>query len=340
MIIKDAIQNLKNKTSLSSEQIQNVFDEIFKQKVTEEEVRDFLISLYQKGETANEIYGAAKYLRDQGISIQSRHQDLIDCCGTGGDQKNTFNFSTTVSFVLAGAGCHVAKHGNRSVSSNSGSADIFQELGIPIDLNPEEALSCLDQVGITFLFAPTFYPLMKVVGPIRKSIPHRTIFNLLGPLLNPAGANHQLLGVYDPKYVDVIAEVLLKLGAKRAVVVSSLDGMDEFSLTANAKVALIKEGKIETFEFDPRESGYPYCQLDELKGESPKENAMRLKQVLKGHSQALDHMVHINAAWGLVAAEKADSFMDGLLLAQQSISSGKAYQKMEEMKAFIEKARS
>ena len=274
--------------------------------------------------------GAVQFLKERGQSIQCQTQ-VVDCCGTGGTQKSTFNFSTAVSFVLAGGGAHVAKHGNKAATSPSGSADVLKELGVNILADPQIMISAIDEIGVGFLFAPSFYPLMGKVAPLRKQIGQKTIFNILGPLLNPASAKHQLMGVFDVKYVRLVAEVLKELGSKRVIVVHSEDGLDEFSLTANNHVAFLNDGEISEFIWDPRESGYEYCAAQDLQGGEPKANALRLKQVLKGHSKPLDHMVHLNAAWGFVAAGLAESFMDGLILAQQSISSGSAYQCLEKL---------
>jgi anthranilate phosphoribosyltransferase len=331
MDINKSIEHINEGNDLTADEITSVFAEIFTEKCSEQEIADFLVALYKKGESKDEILGAVRYLRSQGTRASCQSTDMIDCCGTGGDQKNTFNISTTVAFVLAGGGCHVAKHGNRAVSSNSGSADILSALGINILASKEVMADCIDEIGIGFLFAPQFYPLMKVVGPIRKKLGHRSIFNILGPLLNPAGAKKQLIGVFDGKLTRLFTEVLQELGSEKAVIVHSEDGLDEFSLTSNNQVSQLKEGAIQDFIFDPTESGYPYCELSDLSGDTPEKNAERLRQCLKGHSLPLDHTVHINAAWGFVAAGKADSFMDGLLLAQESISSGRAYQKLEEL---------
>lgn len=337
MNLSRAISRLKNKENLAPHDIEEVFDEIFTSKASDKDIRAFLVALYEKGESYGEILGAVRYLRSVGESIRCHTQDLVDCCGTGGDKKNTFNISTATAFVLAGAGCHVAKHGNVAISSRSGSADILRALGVNIQAPQEVMRACIDEIGIGFLFAPNYYPLLKRVGPVRKSIPHRTIFNLLGPLLNPAHANRQLIGVFDGKYTHTIAKVLKELGSKSVVVVHAQNGMDEFSLTSNNTVSQLKDGSITDFVFDPRQSGYAYCRDEDLLGGTAEENAARLKKCLKGHSEPLDHTVHINAAWGLIAAGRAEGFMDALIQAQESISSGGAYEKLQ---ALIEKTAS
>lgn len=330
MILTSAIKKLQASASLSIQETEDVFSSIFHHEVSDNQIREFLVHLYQKGETYDEIMGAVRFLRSNGVSLDGG-EDLLDCCGTGGDQKGTLNISTAVAFVLAGGGIKVAKHGNRAVSSLSGSADVLKEFGVNITMSEKTTLACLKNTGITFLWAPQYYPILKKVGEIRKSIPHRTIFNLLGPLLNPMKATRQLLGVFDKNFVPILARVLKDNASTAAIVVSSEDGLDEFSLTAKAYVASLQKGIIKEFIFDPwKESGYPHATILDLKGGTPSENALRIRRSLKGHSEPVDHVIHINAAWGFIVAGKAESFMDGLILAQDSISSGKAYRKLEE----------
>ena len=330
-LLDEKIRKIKNGIELGVDEIEAVFGDIFFNDHDDVLIHDFLVALFQKGESLDEIFGAAKFLKKNGRSVECRSVDLLDCCGTGGDGKGTFNISTAVAFVLAGGGVKVAKHGNRAVSSKSGSADVLEKLGIRINLTAEQSADCVDETGIGFFFAPTHYPFLRKVAPIRQGIPHRTIFNLLGPLINPAGATRQLLGVADPRFVPIHCEVLRRLGSSSAVVVSSEDGLDEFTLTAKSRLARLHNGKITEAIFDPwKETGYPPCDLSALAGGTAEENALRLKKCLKGHSQPLDHVVHINAAWGFVVAGLAGSFMDGLILAQESISSGKAYGKLSQ----------
>ena len=328
------LQIVSQGKDLSEDQAFDALTAFLNDEISKEVFRNYLVALFKKGEVTAELVGTARALLQAGATLDSKWPDLVDTAGTGGDQKGTFNFSTATAFVLAGAGCHVAKHGNRAVTSKSGSADILQALGLKLDLNLEQVKTCLDEIGMAFLFAPQFYPIFAKVGPIRKSLEHRSIFNFMGPLLNPARAPYQLLGVYDRKFVRPMAEAALDLGSKSTVVVNSLDGMDEFSLTSKAHVCHVKDGSIKEFEFDPRESGYSFCDITDLKGGTPEENAERMKLTLKGHSMPLDHVVHVNAAWALVACEKAETFMDGLLMAQQSVSSGAAYHKLEELVEF------
>lgn len=329
MSIVQAINHIKKGQSLTASEMEIVFGDLFSDPIDVNEAKSLLVELHRKGESEEEILGAARFLLAKAIPLSTQTTDLIDCCGTGGDQKNSFNISTAVAFVLAGAGCNVAKHGNRAMSSSCGSADILKALNVNVDASPETVVRCIEKISIGFLFAPLYQPLLKKMAPIRQTIPHRTIFNILGPLINPLKVKKQLIGVFDVDAVEKLANVLKKLGTDSAVIVSSHDGFDEFSLTGINHVAQLKEGHVHCFDFDPRESGYPFCSVNNLRGGTSNENAERLKKTLKGHSEPLDHMVHINAAWALVVAGKAEKLLDGLLLAQDSISSGRAYEKLE-----------
>lgn len=333
-MISSFIQKIRGGDSLSAEEIGTAFSAIFNGEVSDADAREFLIALHDKGETAQELVGAARFLRSAQVPVRA-FPEAFDCCGTGGDQKGTFNVSTAVAFILAGGGVRVAKHGNRAVSSLSGSADVLGALGVKTDLSPAEAVRCFESCGIVFLFAPLYYPGLAKVAALRKSIPHRTIFNLLGPLINPMGAQNQLLGVFDRKFVPVMAQAFLELGGRSAVVVSSDDGLDEFSLSSKATLCRVSNGTVTAQSFNPwQETGYKTCTMADLRGTTPEANALRLRRVLKGHAEPLDHVVHVNAAWGFVVAGKAATFMDGLLLAQESVSSGKAYQKLEALTAY------
>jgi len=336
--LTDVISKIEQGISLSADESFAAFKSLFEDNIGEETIRCFLASLHKKGETAQEVIGAVKYLRSQAVSVTAKSRDLVDCCGTGGDHKNTFNISTAVSFVLAGAGCTVAKHGNRAITSASGSADVLLALGVSLDLSPKQLGRCLDEVGVAFLFAPNHYPLLKSVASIRKSLPHRTIFNLLGPLLNPAGAKKQLIGLYDKTWCRPICEVLKALGSESVITVNSDDGSDEFTLMGPNHYAQLSGQGIVDGLFDPRATGYPSCCSEDLAGGTPEENAQRLRLVLKGHSLALDHTVHLNAAWGLIAAQKVTNVLDGFLMAQDAISSGRAYQKLEALVEFTRSA--
>lgn len=331
MDLSTDIAQLQQKQDLPPQQMTAALRTIFSPNCADSSIRTFLVALHDKGETADEIFSAASFLREQSIRIEPTRPYLVDCCGTGGDQKNTFNISTAVAFVLAGAGCNVAKHGNRAVSSHCGSADVLEALGVQVRLSPDSCRKCIDEIGIGFLFAPDFHPILARVATVRKSIPHRTIFNLLGPLLNPAEVRRQLVGVYEARLAPVLTRVLEKLGSESAIVVAAENGMDEVSLTCNTNVSRLYDGCMTSEIFDPRSSGYTLCTESDLAGGNPQESATRLIQVLKGHSLPLDHAVHLNAAFGLMAAGKVTNFMDGLLTAQESIASGRAYQKLRDL---------
>jgi len=284
-----------------------------------------------KGETAEEIAGCARAMRAQTTKVVTSQDPLMDTCGTGGDGLSTFNVSTVVAFVIAGAGVAVAKHGNRSVSSRCGSADVLETLGVRIDLGPEEIGRCLDEIGIGFLFAPRLHPAMKYALTPRREVGIRTIFNLLGPLTNPASASIQLLGVYDPRLTETIAEVLSLLGTHRALVVHGADGLDELSTTGVNKVTQLHNGQITTYHLDPQQLGLPSAELAQLRGGLPEENARIVRALLQGEKGAKRHIVLLNAAAGLLAAEMVNDFKEGLGLAAESIDSGRAIDKLEQL---------
>jgi anthranilate phosphoribosyltransferase len=255
----------------------------------------------------------------------------MDTCGTGGDGLSTFNISTVVAFVIAGAGVAVAKHGNRSVSSRCGSADVLEALGARIELGPEEIGKCLDEIGIGFLFAPRLHPAMKHALSPRREVGIRTIFNLLGPLANPASASIQLLGVYAPELTETLAQVLSLLGTRCALVVHGADGLDELSTTGVNRVTQLRNGKIATYYLDPCQLGLPSAELAQLRGGLPEENAKIVRDLLQGEKGAKRDIVLLNAAAGLFAAEKAADFQEGLSLAAESIDSGRALNKLEQL---------
>ena len=305
--------------------------EIMLGEATPSQISAFLTALRMKGETAEEIAGCARAMRAHATKVVTRQNPLIDTCGTGGDGVSTFNVSTVVAFVIAGAGVAVAKHGNRSVSSRCGSADVLETLGVRIELGPEEIGTCLDEIGIGFLFAPRLHPAMKYALTPRREIGIRTIFNVLGPLTNPASASIQLLGVYDPRLTETIAQVLSLLGTHRALVVHGADGLDELSTTGVNKVAQLHNGEITTYYLDPKELGLPSAKLAQLKGGLPEENARIMRALLQGEKGAKRDIVLLNAVAGLLVAEKAADFKEGLSLAAESIDSGRALNKLEQL---------
>ena len=330
-MIGEIIKQLKEGKSLNQKEAENIFSLMIHGKMHPQDVEAFLCALRDKGEVLDEVVGAVRVLKAKATSIHLRNPDAIDVCGTGGDQKGTFNISSAVAFVVAGAGVCVAKHGNRAVSSQSGSADILKALGVKLDLSSDAAARCIDEVGIGFLFAPQFHPVLRELAPIRKKIGTKTIFNLLGPLLNPASVKKQVVGVYSKNLLPLMVSVLKNLGSQSVGAVWGHDGLDELTLTGPSSLCFLHKGNIFEEIFDPKTVGYSYCKLSDLGGGTPDENAKRLKQVLKGHSMPLDHCVHLNAALALRVAGKASDMKEGLLLAQASISSGKAYQKLEEL---------
>ena len=311
------------------------FDDIFENRLSKEEVRAYLIELYERGETAEEIASAASAMRDHMVPLQlepKMAERLIDNCGTGGDKSNSFNISTTVSILLAACGCFVAKHGNRSITSNSGSADMLEALGVNLMLTLPKQVKMLEKTGFTFMFAINHHPAMKYIMPIRKSIDHRTIFNILGPLANPAGVKKQLIGVFDKKYVPIIAEALTKLHTKRAMVVSSADGMDEISISDVTYVAFVDRGNIHEFILDPREYGFDFYPKEDILGGDAIQNAEITKGILSGNiGGAKKDIVLLNTAAALLVEGWVNSTEEGIEMARDAINNGKALEKLEEI---------
>ncbi len=311
------------------------FDDIFENRLPAEEVRAYLIELYERGETAAEIAAAASAMRDHLIPLPVHYdlkEKLIDNCGTGGDKSNSFNISTTVSILLAACGCYVAKHGNRSITSKSGSADMLEALGINLSISMENSAKMLEDAGFCFMFAQNHHPAMKYIMPIRKTIPHRTIFNILGPLSNPATVSKQLIGVFDKSYINKIATALELLEAKKAIVVSSKDGMDEISISDISYATSLTNGKIEDYEIDPQSYGLKLAPKEEIIGGDAIENAQTTKRILNNESSGakLD-IVLINAAAALVVDGRARDIQEGIEIARDAIKSLKAKTKLEEL---------
>lgn len=311
------------------------FDDIFENRLPQEEVREYLLELYERGETAAEIAGAASAMRDHLIPLPI-HEDLrdkaIDIVGTGGDKSYSFNISSTVSILLAASGCYVAKHGNRSVTSKSGSADMLEALGINLNLSLENSAKMLEETGFAFMFAANHHPAMKYITPIRKTIPHRTIMNILGPLCNPAGVKKQVIGVFDKNYINRIATALDMLDTKSAMILSSNDGMDEISVSDITYATLLKNGKIEDIEINPEDYGIALSSKEDIVGAGPEFNARLTRDILsrKIVGAKLD-IVLLNAASALIVDEKARDFQDGIAIAKETIISGKAQQKLEQI---------
>ncbi len=330
-MIKQAISNLADKRHLTEGEAEAAMTQIMAGEATPAQIGAFLIGLRLNGETVPEIVGCARAMRASALKVVCRRTDLVDTCGTGGDGSGTFNISTTVALVAAGAGLGVAKHGNRSVSSRCGSADLLEGLGVSLDLGPEEIARCIDTVGIGFLFAQRLHPAMKNAGGPRRELGTRTIFNLLGPLTNPASAEVQLIGVYSPDLTEPLAQVLRTLGTKQALVVHGHGGLDELSTTGVNRVTRLKDGEITTFQLDPAEFGLPLSQPEELKGGSAEENVKITRELLEGKKGPRRTIVLLNAAAILVTAGAASDYRSGMALAADVIDKGKARDKLGEL---------
>jgi len=327
-VIREAIDTLVSGQSLTMEQAAGVMDEIMSGEATPAQFGAFVTALRLKGETVEEIAGMAQVMRERAVPVAASGP-VVDTCGTGGDGSQTFNISTTVAFVVAGAGLKVAKHGNRGMSSGCGSADVLEQLGVKIDLGAREVENCLDQVGIGFMFAPIFHPAMKYASAPRREIGIRTVFNILGPLTNPAGANAQMLGVADSSLTLKMAEVLKLLGCQHALVVHGEDGLDEITLGGRTTVCELNKGVIKGYSINPEDFGFPRASVESLKGGSPQHNADTLLRVLKGEKGPRRDIVLLNAAAALVAGDKAQTMEDGIALARETIDSGRALEKLE-----------
>tara|TARA_B100001250_G_scaffold162964_1_gene140133 strand:- start:9440 stop:10447 length:1008 start_codon:yes stop_codon:yes gene_type:complete len=318
-MIQEAIQTLVGGDDLDTNTIARVMDDIMSGKITDAQIGAFLIALRVKGETIEEIAGCARVMRNKATSIRPKRRDLVDTCGTGGDGSGTFNISTTVAFVVAGAGLGVAKHGNRAMSSNCGSADVLAELGFNLECSPEKVAKSIDEVGIGFLFAPALHGAMKhAIGP-RREIGTRTVFNVLGPLTNPAGASCQLIGVYAPELTEKLAGVLDQLGAERAIIVHGVDGLDEITLTGSSRLSQLTNGKIETTEIHPSQFGIELSDSNALKGGDAVTNAKILCEILDGSLGPKRDIVLLNAAAALVAGGVSSSIGEGIERAREAI---------------------
>ncbi len=331
-MIKEAIAKIKKKENLSDKEMTEVFTEIMTGRAGTDLIAEFLISLKEKGETVQEITGAARVMREFSEKINIKNKKVIDTCGTGGDASGTFNISTVSAFVAAGAGCRVAKHGNRSVSSRCGSADLLEALGVNINSSKEKVARCIDEIGIGFLFAPLMHSSMKYAMPARQKIKTRSIFNILGPLTNPADAKLQIMGVYDSDLVEIIAEVLQKLGAERAMVVHGTDGLDEITITSNNKISEIKDGTIETYTLKPEFFALGTAKKNDLKGGSPEENKKIAEAILKGEKGPKRNVVLANAACAIYVFGIAKDLKSAVSVAASSIDSGKAMDMLERLK--------
>lgn len=328
-MIKEAIIKLTNKEDLSYEEAKAVMNEIMSGEASDVQKSAYLTALTMKGETIDEITGSAEEMRNHAVQL-SHEGDVLEIVGTGGDKSDSFNISTTSSLVIASAGVPVAKHGNRAASSKSGAADVLESLGVKITISPQKSAELLQNIGICFLFAQSYHTAMKYVGPIRKELGIRTIFNILGPLANPASANLQVMGVYDESLVEPLAKVLSNLGVKRALVVYGQDRLDEISASAETSVCEVKDGTFKSYTISPEQFGLTRCKKEELTGGTPDENAAITKAVLAGEQGARRTAVVLNAGAGLYVAGKADSIEAGVRLAEELIDSGKAEKKLDD----------
>lgn len=333
-MIQEMIRKAIDGIDLSGGEAEEVMNAIMSGETTDAQIAGFLVAMRIKGETAEEIAAFARVMRNKATLIESSAPDVLDTCGTGGDSTGTFNISTVSAFVAAGAGISVAKHGNRSVSSKCGSADVLRELGVNIDITPERVSECLNSVGIAFLFAPKLHASMKfAIGP-RRELGVRTFFNILGPMTNPAGARRQLLGVYAGELVEKIARVLADLGCVRGFVVHGNDGLDEITTTQETVVAEVKSGAVSLMTVTPEQFGLKRASLGDLTAASIEENKAIFMSVLSGEKSPARDIVLLNSAFAICAGGKAETPEEGIALAQESIDSRKALGKFETLRAF------
>jgi anthranilate phosphoribosyltransferase len=333
-MFKDYLATIISRTDLNESQMAEMMAEIFDGKTTDAQVGAMMAALATKGETFEELAGAARAMRKKAHRIQAAVTPVVDTCGTGGDGLKTFNISTTTAFVVAGCGVTVAKHGNRSVSSKCGSADVLETLGIKLDTDPEVVEEAVQEIGIGFLFAPLYHSAMRHVGKARMEIGLRSIFNMLGPLTNPAGANCQLLGVFAPQLTEMFAEALRLLGAKSAFVVHGHDGLDEISVCAPTRVSQLEKDMIRTYDIYPEQYFGRLAEPDQMTGGDPEENAAITRTILTGGNGPKRDVVLLNTAAALVACQKAADLKTGIALAEQAIDSGAAMGKLEALVAY------
>jgi anthranilate phosphoribosyltransferase len=333
-LIVEALAEILDGRSLDRARSRAVMDSVMRGEATPAQIGGFLIALRLKGETADEIAGAAEAMRAHVVPVHPQRDDLVDTAGTGGDGGRTFNISTAAALVAAAAGAGVAKHGNRAVSSNSGSADVLEALGFNLELPAERIAESIDTLGFGFLFAPTHHPAMKHAAPVRKELAARTVFNVLGPLTNPAGARAQVVGVYSPDLVKTLAEVLATLGARRAFVVHGAGGIDELSPAGPNLVCEVVDGGVHEREIDPLELGIARCAPEELRGGSPEENAAAIRDVFAGGDGGRRDAILLNAGGAIAAGGHAEDLGEGLELARKAVESGAAAERLEALIAF------
>jgi anthranilate phosphoribosyltransferase len=330
-MLDDVLKILSSGRSLDEAAMFDAMKAIMSGREKEDDIVSFLTLLRDKGEVMAEIKGAVRALRDVCVKVSVTPENLVDVCGTGGDSRGTFNISTAAGFVVAGAGVRVAKHGNRAISSQAGSADVLEKLGIRIELEPIQVRKCLIEAGFGFFFAPRFHPAMKSVAAARKRIGTRTIFNLLGPMANPANPLTQVIGVYDRKKMTLMAQVLRDLGSTRVLLVHGEDGLDEITLTGKTYAVGLGGGKIAETEIDPEDLGLKLCTPADLQGRDADYNAMMLKGLLEGFESPLRTAVMLNAAAALMVSGRAGSMEEGLTIAEHSLDQGRAYEVLKDV---------
>jgi anthranilate phosphoribosyltransferase len=333
-MIQAALAELLEGRDLSREQAREVMDEIMRGEATQAQIGGFLVALRLKGETADEIAGCAEAMRDHVLPVRPKRDDLVDTAGTGGDGASTINISTAAAIVAAAAGAGVAKHGNRAVSSASGSADVLEALGFQLEQTPERIAQSIDDLGFGFMFAPAHHPAMRHAAPVRRELAARTVFNVLGPLTNPAGARAQVIGVYSPSLVRTLAEVLAQLGARRAFVVHGAHGIDELSPTGPNDVCEVVDGEVRERVIDPIDLGIPRCDPAELRGGSPAENADAIREVFAGADGGRRDAILLNAAGAIAASGHAEDLRAGLEQARLAVDSGAAAERLDQLARF------
>jgi anthranilate phosphoribosyltransferase len=348
MQIVEGIQRVVEGKHLSRLEAESVMNEIMSGKATNAQIASFLTALRMKCETVEELIGFARVIRAKASMIRPRgasedggsrgdREMLVDTCGTGGDAAGTFNISTTSAFVVAGAGIRVAKHGNRSVSSACGSADVMEALGVRVNLKAEAVAQCIDEVGIGFLFAPIMHEAMRYVSVARREMKIRTVFNLLGPICNPAGAKAQVLGVYDEDLTETMAQVLCELGSDHALVVHGSDGLDEITISGESKISEAKDGEVRTYYVTPEDLEIDRAPLSAVQGGDARKNAAIIREILSGREGPRQNIVLLNAAAALVASDKTTNLREGIQFARESIRSGNALSRLEELIALTQR---
>jgi anthranilate phosphoribosyltransferase len=334
-VLTRIIDRLASREDLSVEEAAGLLDEIMGGRTSEVETAAALIALRTKGETIDEVVGLASTMRRLATPVDPGLDDLLDTAGTGGG-NSTYNVSTTAALIAAGAGCHVAKHGNRSATSPSGSADVLEALGVRIDLGPDQVARCIAEVGFGFMFAPAHHGATRFVVPVRRELAVRTIFNVLGPLTNPAGANRQLIGVADPRYVDTMAGALARLGARRALIVSSLDGLDEMSTSGTTRVVEVRETELRSYEVRPEDVGLPRARLGDVAGGTPQANAEVVRRVLAGEAGPHRDIAVLNAGAAIYVGGGDGTLEQGVRAAEAAIDDGRAAAALERLASFTQ----